>query len=100
MKIVSWNCQEGFISREKYSKLSSLNPDIAVVQECLHPNEFNNKLKHHDVIWQGKSKSKGLCVLSFNHDIKLELLEQEDTYQWILPIKVSGKQNFILLAYG
>ncbi|MCI2254771.1 hypothetical protein L2D08_10385 [Domibacillus sp. PGB-M46] len=100
MKIISWNCKKGLSSREKYKKLIEFSPDIAVIQECFHPSEFQGDSQHHDMVWVGENKARGLglCVLSFSEDYKLSMLVDEAKYEWIVPIQVSGKENFTLLA--
>lgn len=46
------------INSEKYKKLLSLHPDIAVVQECLHPDRFNNKFYIKIPFGEGKTETK------------------------------------------
>nr|WP_304220043.1 endonuclease/exonuclease/phosphatase family protein [Fredinandcohnia onubensis] len=97
MKIVSWNCQQGFINKDKYKKLLNLEPDIVVVQECASPSSFGQDFKYEDVIWKGNNENKGLCVVSFSKNLKLSVLK-DFTSEWIVPILVSGEKNFILIA--
>lgn len=100
MKLVSWNCKKGLNSKDKYKKLSELCPDMAVIQESFHPKEYKDHLNYHDSIWAGENKDKGLgvCVLSFSKDYQLTMLVEEVQYEWIVPIKVTGKESFTLLA--
>lgn len=97
--IVSWNCRKG-LNQEKGKKLLNLNPYIAIIQECFHPKEFNEEIKYEDVIWVGEEKKKGLgiCILSLSKEYVLTLLVDQVIYEWIVPIQVSGKENFTLIA--
>jgi exodeoxyribonuclease III len=88
----------GFIGKNKYKKLLNLRPDIAVIQECHHPDSFVNIVDYKDKIWYGDNKNKGLCVLSLSNDYKLTLLVEQIKYDWIVPIQVLGKANFILVV--
>ncbi|SFB20049.1 MULTISPECIES: hypothetical protein [unclassified Bacillus (in: firmicutes)] len=93
MKIISWNC-----NRNKYEKITDLSPDIAVIQEYPDPSIFKAAFEYDDVIWFGKEKGIGLGILSFSKDYKLTLLETDIKYEWIVPIKVTGKADFTLIA--
>lgn len=97
MKLVSWNCQVGFDIRYKNEIILDLVPDIAVIQDCLHPSRLNGVMDYHDAVWIGK-KDKGICVFSFSEDYKLSMLINEVKYEWVVPIKVSGAADFVLLA--
>ncbi|WP_185806897.1 endonuclease/exonuclease/phosphatase family protein [Bacillus salinus] len=55
MKIISWNCQRGHKINEKLNKIDSLKPDIAVIQECPHPNIILNA-NFKDYVWLGKKE--------------------------------------------
>ncbi|MGM0900279.1 MAG: endonuclease/exonuclease/phosphatase family protein [Bacillota bacterium] len=100
MKLVSWNCQKGLNSKDKAKKLFELFPDIAIIQESFHPKEFNEDIRYEKAIWVGEEKPKGLglCVLSLSKDYHLTQLVDQVKYDWIVPIKVTGKENFTLIA--
>ncbi|WP_409304067.1 hypothetical protein [Peribacillus sp. SCS-155] len=100
MKLVSWNCKKGLNSKDKSKKLFELIPDIAIIQESFHPKEFNDDIQYEDAVWVGEEKDKGLglCVLSLSKDYHLSLLVDKVKHEWIVPIKVSGKENFTLIA--
>jgi exodeoxyribonuclease III len=100
MKLVSWNCQKGLNSKDKARKLFELCPDIAIIQESFHPNEFNEDIRYEEAIWIGEEKPKGLgiCVLSLSKDYHLTQLVDQVKYDWVVPIKVTGKENFTLIA--
>jgi exonuclease III len=87
--------------RNKKEILNQFNPDIVVLQECESEEVLNNKkskIDYESHIWFGKNKNKGIGVMSFN-GFKLELLDHNTEFQYILPIKVfNDKQEFFMLA--
>ena len=100
MKIIEWNSQGAF--RKKNEKILSLNPDILIVLEC----ENEEKLKFgkltpepNDFFWYGESPNKGIGIFSYS-DYKFELLKEfNPKFRYIIPIKVTGKNNsFVLFA--
>ncbi|UPM53657.1 hypothetical protein [Gottfriedia acidiceleris] len=97
MKILSWNCRRGLLSIEKYEKLLGVGSDIAVIPECVHPSKIQNT-KHFDSVWKGKEGGIGLGIFSFSNDYQFSLLEDKIKYEWFIPIKVTGKTDFILIA--
>lgn len=98
MRLVSWNCRLN--SKDRREKLIEILPDLAVIQESPHPDYIANDLLFEDAIWVGQDKNSGLgvSVLSFSKDYQLTLLVDEVKYEWVVPIKVSGKENFTLIA--
>lgn len=96
MRLISWNCQGGF-HNEKYMKLAELSPDIAIVQEYDKRTKLEEGIDYQDLIWQGK-ENKGIAVMTFTPEYKLTSLVDEVKYPWIVPILVSGKENFVLIA--
>lgn len=98
MKLVSWNCQGGFNNNYKHKKITDIAPDIAVIQDCLHPSKLQSIIDYNDAVWVGNKEDKGLCVLSFTKNYKLSMLVDEVKYEWVVPIKVSGEVDFVLLA--
>lgn len=98
MKIVSWNCQGGFELNIKHQKITSMIPDIAVIQDCVHPSKLEGLMDFSNAVWVGANKEKGLCVLAFSEDYQISNLVDEVKYEWIVPIKVSGKINCTILA--
>jgi len=87
--------------RNKKEVLDLFNPDIVVLQECESEEVLNNKkskIDYERYIWVGKNKNKGLGIMSFN-GYKLELLDHNTEFQYILPIRVlNDKQEFFMLA--
>lgn len=48
--------------------------------------------------WRRKGKRFRTRCIHILEDYKLEFLVEEIKYEWIMPIKVSGKENFTLIA--
>ncbi|MGO4890396.1 hypothetical protein ACJ2A9_21830 [Anaerobacillus sp. MEB173] len=98
IKLISWNCSRGLLTKEKYKKLQEFSPDIAIIQESPEPSKFNDDFNYDDAKWIGKEGGIGLCVISFSDDYKLTVLDDEIKYEWIVPIKVTGKADFVMIA--
>lgn len=100
MKILTWNSSMKF--REKIKRILPLAPDIAVIPECEAKEKWRSS-KYEEYIkqflWFGNNPNKGIGVFSFNEEFKLELHpDYNPDYKYIIPIKVSGEEDFILLA--
>jgi exonuclease III len=83
LKIVTWNCNGGF--RNKFEKVSSLDADVYLIQECENPAESAHK--HYvswaeNYLWIGDSKNKGLGVFA-KSDLLLRKLDWSIQYQTI-----------------
>lgn len=100
MKIVSWNCNGAF--RRKFQKISELQADIYVIQECEDPKRTNHQeyqdwaINH---LWIGDTKNKGLGIFA-RSEIKLELLNWTNQYldhtvKYFLPCRVNDKLNLL-----
>src|SRR5690606_40160737 len=100
MKIISWNVKNGLNNIEKIRRISNLAPDIAILQEVQNPQKSEKDFQFEDCLWIGEGKVRGLGVgvFTFSKDYKLELLVEDIKYEWIIPIKVSGRENFTLIA--
>lgn len=96
MRIITWNCQSGFVSKKKAAAIFAKDPDIAIIQEC---SEGDAKPIHHKdylSLWFGNPSTKGLAVF-YKPQWKLHPLSQP-SHQWIVPIDVRGPENFTLIA--
>ncbi len=63
MKLVTWDCNGGFISKEKNKALFALDPDIAVVQECSKRDAETVAGETYRALWFGNQKqSRGLAI--------------------------------------
>lgn len=87
--------------RKKCHHLLEYAPDLVVIQEC----ENQERLKFGDLtptpkdfIWIGNKESKGVGIFSYS-DWNLKLAEFYDpNFEYIIPIHVLGKSNFLLFA--
>lgn len=93
MKVITWNCNMAF--RKKYKSILSYKPDIIIVPECEHPENFKDAF-YTDVVWIGNNNNKGLSVFSFNN-IKMSLHKSyREEFKYILPIEVIINNNKIM----
>lgn len=100
MKIITWNCNMAF--RKKAHGILQFKPDIAVIQECEHPDKliFNqNTPEPADLLWIGENKNKGLGIFSYSSfKLKLHKTYNPDL-KLIAPVQViNGQTSFMLYA--
>lgn len=96
MRIVAWNCA-GALHR-KLAHLLALAPDIAVVPEGCLPERLPILPPGTTSAWTGRLPHKGLLVLGFG-DYRVEALDAwRQPLEWILPVRVTGAQEFTLVA--
>ena len=100
MNLVVWNCQGGLHS--KFKHLIQLRPDVAIIPESAHPDAVAQKLAGcapwSDADWIGSGNGKGLAVFGFSgHQIARDPCYSQSR-RWILPLRVSGRLDFRLLA--
>jgi len=62
IRLVTWNCNQAF--RRKQHQLLNLEPDVAVVPECEHPEEKGDWSAWTDSEWTGDDPHKGLGVFT------------------------------------
>ena len=101
MRIVLWNTNNGINQKSQIDYLKSFKPDLAILPELKEKNI--ETLEAVDSVWvtnNHKNKvPKGLGVLSFRENIKLELQEFDRDMEIYLPIIVSVDEfKFNLLA--
>lgn len=103
MKIISWNCNMAF--RKKWPKILEQQPDILVIQECEHPEKFNQAQQVPDstnFLWFGENKNKGLAVITFNNYQVVEDPGYCSDFRYIVPVKLRKNgleiQLFIIWA--
>ena len=97
MKLVTWNCNGGFISKKKNKALLDLDPDIAVVQECSRRDAVAAAGEAYQVLWFGDPQQlRGLAIFH-KHAWKIEP-KAEPTHNWIVACNVSGPAEFLLVA--
>lgn len=100
MKIVTWNCNGAL--RKKFGRLSELNADIYIVQECEDPMLSNDK--HYkewasNYLWIGDSKNKGVAIFA-KAEVNLEELSWSSEYKdhnvkYFLPCRVNNEFNIL-----
>lgn len=98
MKLLTWNCQGAF--RKKYSLVAGLKPDLAVIQECEHPDKLTWKSGSppSQILWFGRNRNRGVGVCSWT-DLQFELSAlHDDTIQLCLPIQITSPVSFHLVA--
>jgi len=64
VRLAAWNCNQAF--RRKQHQLLDLEPDIAVVPECVNPEEKGDWSAWTDWEWTGDDPHKGLAVFTRN----------------------------------
>ena len=87
--------------RKKGAKILEFTPDLLVVPESEVPAKltFSDLLPEpKEKIWIGENPSKGIGVYSYS-DFELKLHKAYDPeFRYIVPIQVSGKESFTLIA--
>jgi exonuclease III len=106
MKIVSWNCNDGFIRKENdfLEILASKTeyPEILVIQECTKSDFDLIKTKWSYKNWYGDDieiSNRGVAI--FSNEYKIEFTENFNrNFRYVVPYHISGKGNekFILFA--
>jgi hypothetical protein len=92
MRLVTWNCCRGPYAK-KAPLLDSLNPDIAVIQECAKPENESDTC-----LWFGDNPRQGILVRSFGLYTICALPTLSDVPKYIIPLQVKGPIDFILFA--
>ena len=97
MRIITWNCQAGFLSMKKGASLFEREPDIAIVQECSKSDATSFRQQGYKGLWFGDTPKKGMAVFH-KSQWKLHPPKQQPKHKWIAPVEVEGPENFTLLA--
>lgn len=95
MKIVTWNCNGAF--RRKYQRISAMDADIYVIQECEKPlasmPDYQDWAGAH--LWAGQIASKGIGVFVKN-GLSLAALDWPNYgLQQFLPARIDGRMNLL-----
>jgi len=90
MRVVAWNCCDGF--RQKYKALCLLKPDIAIVSE-VRQSCLNQLGLESPPLWIGPPGQKGLAVLGFGN---WRVQQMGDPLgNWFLPFEaVTARRRF------
>jgi hypothetical protein len=102
VRLLTWNCNGGF--RNKFQKLSSIDCDLYVIQECEDPSRvdkpttaFSEFTENH--LWIGANKNRGLGVFAKKQstitmsDMNLDFGDHQ--LKWFLPFSFEGKVDFV-----
>jgi exonuclease III len=88
--------------REKIKHILPCSPDLMVIPECEAPEKWTKEGYINQVnqfLWFGDLPSKGIGIFSMNDDYSLALHQDYNSeYRYIIPIQVSGKEEFLLFA--
>ncbi len=91
MRIVSWNCCGKF--REKFTKLTELDADIYVIQECENPETATHqeyKKFAENALWQGYTPSRGLGVFPRSSLSVKQLGWENCLLRHFMPVAING----------
>jgi exodeoxyribonuclease III len=98
LKLLTWNCQGAF--RKKYPLIAEMQPDLAVIQECEHPERIPWKKGKPPttILWFGEKPSKGLGIFSWT-GLEMAPLETYDTtIRYCIPLRVTAPYQFNVIA--
>lgn len=88
--------------RDKIEEVLPLQPDLMIIPECEAPEKWNNQPRLQSLnqfLWYGENKNKGLGIISLNQNLRLQLHSlYNDAFRFIVPITVTGEEEFILFA--
>lgn len=99
MRIVVWNCNMAL--DRKFGALQALKPDIAIIPECASLGILRTKsplFVPGEVVWIGDKPTKSLGIFAYNGYRLKRHPSHDASYQFMVPIEVSGPERFHLLA--
>ena len=91
MRIVTWNCCRGPVSR-KLPLLASLRASITIIQECPQVERDDDSL-----LWFGTNPRQGIAVIA-SGNYRIVSCEQRDVPPFTFAVQVRGPIDFLLLA--
>jgi len=96
MRIISWNCGGGY--RKKIDKISELNPDIAVIQECESLETLRtsckDKLPKKSFWFSERDYNKGVGIF-FYGDYEILSVEHYSSIEFVIPMKIRNTPRII-----
>ena len=92
MRITSWNCLCGDVSR-RLSDLAPLRSDLITLQECRRPASDSAS-----VIWRGDIPYQGVAVVSTEATRRLEFVEIPKLHPTVVPVRVQAPQPFVFVV--
>jgi len=100
MKLITWNTAMKF--RSKIEKITPYSADLLIIPECEGPEKWlgnSNFNLTKQFLWFGDDKNKGLAIISLNSKYHITLHPSySKEFRYIIPLIVSGNENFILFA--
>ncbi len=99
LRIISWNCNMALY--QKFDRLLSLQPDVAVIQECASPERDAARgwcPPCSDREWVGFNADKGLGIFTFGNLRLRRHKTFSDAFSLYLPVQVSGRCQLNLLG--
>jgi exonuclease III len=103
LKIVSWNCcYIGGFNPDKVKKISELNADILIIQECTYFEcvGLNSQLGPFTWYGDGKDSMLGIGIFSKKYTLKLsDKFSYSNNFRYVIPYLVTGEgKEFTLIA--
>ncbi|MDQ2833043.1 MAG: endonuclease/exonuclease/phosphatase family protein [Acidobacteriota bacterium] len=97
MKLTTWNCARGF--EKKKGMFFSIDPDIAVIQECSKSSTESVPCDGYNAAWVGANLNIGMGVFFKKTGWHVRRLEDATHgIRWVVPFEVKGPENFTLIA--
>lgn len=100
MKLVTWNAAMRF--RDKIEEILPFSADILVIPECEAPEKWKKSNKAETInkfLWFGENLNKGIGIMTLNNNYQIDVHPSYNKdFRYIIPLIVSGDQNFILFA--
>jgi hypothetical protein len=88
--------------REKISQTLPFSPDLLIIPECEAPEKWSNSRYKENInqfLWFGDNPNKGIGIISLNSLFTIEIHPAyTEEFKYIIPLKVSGQEEFNLIA--
>ncbi len=88
--------------RDKIEEIFPYIADIIVIPECEAPEKWRNSANLqalNQFLWYGDNLNKGIGIMTLNNSYHIELHpDYNKDFRYIIPLIVTGKEDFILLA--
>ena len=94
MRLVTWNCNLSL--GKKLDALLSLEPDIAVVQECEQSLQLPDG---YHFVWMGNNPRKGLGVITKELGLEISPLAK-DNWGYFLPVSIDVDRLRLLATWA
>ena len=97
MRIVSWNCRNGF-GPKKAETINIFGADILVIQECTQTDYDREKSKWSSHGFHCDEKDSNLGVGVFSKEIKIVKGMVDEGNRYVVPYTITGAKGFVLYA--